>query len=43
MARLQQITCAGYSEDVVWECQFDKDILAHQPELKHHPIVKQSF
>ena len=39
MARLQRITGTGYTVEVVWESQFDKDILPHHPELKHHPIV----
>jgi hypothetical protein len=42
MATLQQITRVGYSVEVVCECQIDKDILAHQPELKHHPIVQHN-
>ena len=29
MARLQRITCAGYTVEVVWECHSDKDILPH--------------
>lgn len=40
MAKFEQITCAGYWLEVVWECQFDRDILAHYPELKQHPIVQ---
>jgi len=28
-----------YAVEVVWHCQFDRDILAHHPELKH-PIVQ---
>jgi hypothetical protein len=40
MARLQQITSVGNIVEVVWDCQFDKDILAHNPELKYHPIVQ---
>jgi hypothetical protein len=31
-----------YSVEVVWEFQFDKDILAHNSELKHHPVVQHS-
>ena len=42
MARLQQITGVGYDLVVIWDCQFDKDILAHLPELKQHPIVQHS-
>jgi G:T-mismatch repair DNA endonuclease (very short patch repair protein) len=32
MARLEQITGAGYVVEVIWECEFDEDILAHDPE-----------
>ena len=39
MARLQQLTGLGYTVEVVWECQFDRDNLPHHPELKH-PIVQ---
>ena len=42
MARLQRITPAGYIVDVVWECQFDKDILPHHQELKQHPIFQHT-
>ena len=42
MARVQQITCAGYTVEVVWECQFDKDILPHHPELKQLPIFQHT-
>ena len=40
MARLQQLTSVGYNVEVVWECQFDMDILSHHPELKQHPILQ---
>ena len=42
MARLQQITSAGYTVEVVLECQFDKDILPHHSELKLNPIVQHA-
>ena len=42
MARLQRITGAGYTVEVVWECQFDKDILPHHSELKHRPILQHA-
>ena len=42
IARLQRITGAGYTVEVVWECQFDKDILPRHPELKQHPIVQHA-
>ena len=35
MARLQQITCVGYSLELVGGFQFDSDILAHHPELNN--------
>jgi G:T-mismatch repair DNA endonuclease (very short patch repair protein) len=41
MARLSQITQAGYQVEVKWECDFDEGILAVHPELKTHPIVQQ--
>ena len=42
MLRLQSVTGAGYTVEVVWECQFDKDILPGHPELKHHRIVQHA-
>ena len=42
MARLEQITQAGYQVEVLWECDFDKGILADHPELKLHPVVQHS-
>ena len=41
MARVEQITQAGYQVEVQWECDFDKGILADHPELKLHPVVQQ--
>ena len=40
MARLEQITQAGYQVEVQWECDFDKRILADHPEIKLHPVVQ---
>jgi hypothetical protein len=40
MERIQRIIGAGYTVEMVWECQFDKDILPRHPELKHHPVVQ---
>ena len=37
MARLEQITRAGYQVKVQWECEFEE-----RPELLAHPIVRQS-
>jgi len=42
MARLEQITTAGYQVEVMWEREFDAGILAHHPELKTHPVVQHS-
>jgi hypothetical protein len=42
MARLQQLTSVGYTVEVVWGCQYDRDILPHHPERKQHPIVQSS-
>jgi hypothetical protein len=39
MARLAQVTQAGYQVEVQCECEFDKGILAAHPELETHPIV----
>ena len=40
MTRLEQVTSAGYTVEVVCECQFGKDIPAHYPELKQLPIIQ---
>jgi hypothetical protein len=42
MARLQQISSAGYTVEVECKCQFDKNILPHYPELKKHPIIQHT-
>ena len=42
MARLQRITGAWNTVEVVWDCQIDKDILPCHPELKQHPIVQHA-
>jgi G:T-mismatch repair DNA endonuclease (very short patch repair protein) len=42
MTRLAQITPAGYQVEVMWECNFDRDILPSNPELKTHPFVQHS-
>ena len=42
MARLEQITQAGYQVELKWECDFDKGILADHPELMSHPVVQHS-
>ena len=40
MARIEQITRAGYQVKVEWECVFD-DVLKRNPDLRTHPIVAQ--
>jgi G:T-mismatch repair DNA endonuclease (very short patch repair protein) len=40
MARLEQITRAGYVVEVIWECEFDEGILAHHPDLQVRTIVE---
>jgi G:T-mismatch repair DNA endonuclease (very short patch repair protein) len=40
MARLAQITQAGYQVEVKWECDFDGGTLAAHPELKTQQIVR---
>ena len=42
MARLEQITRAGYQLELQWECDFDKGISADHPELKLFPVVQHS-
>ena len=42
MARVDQITGAGYQVEMQWECDFDKGILADHPELKLHAAVQHS-
>ena len=40
MERLQRTTGARYIVEVVWEYQFDKNILPRNPELKQHFILQ---
>ena len=42
MARLQQITSAGYTVEVVWGSKFDNDILPQHPEMKQRPISQHT-
>jgi hypothetical protein len=42
MTRLEQITKAGYDVEVVWECDFDMDILPKHPELMSHTLLQQT-
>jgi G:T-mismatch repair DNA endonuclease (very short patch repair protein) len=42
MARLEQITGAGYVVETIWECDFDDGILAKHPELQAHPLIEHS-
>jgi G:T-mismatch repair DNA endonuclease (very short patch repair protein) len=42
MAKVEQITRAGYQVEVQWECEFDGGILTRQPELKTQPVVQHS-
>jgi hypothetical protein len=39
MARLAQITQAGYLVEIQWQCEFDKGILDAQPDLEINPVV----
>ena len=41
MARIEQITHAGYQVKVEWECVFD-DVLQQNPDLRTHTIVAQT-
>jgi G:T-mismatch repair DNA endonuclease (very short patch repair protein) len=42
MARLEQITKAGYEVELMWECEFDRDILPKHPELRSNPLVEHA-
>jgi hypothetical protein len=42
MTRLEQITQAGYEVELMWKCEFDRDILAKHPELINHPLVQHA-
>jgi G:T-mismatch repair DNA endonuclease (very short patch repair protein) len=42
MARLEQITKAVYEVNVMWECEFDRDILPKHPKLRNHPLVQHA-
>jgi hypothetical protein len=42
MAKLEQITRAGYEVEIQWECEFDKHILPLHPELLTDPMVLHS-
>jgi hypothetical protein len=39
MQRLEKITRAGYQVIVLWDCDFDMDLLSKHPELHTHPLV----
>ena len=43
MSRNEQITKAGYTVEVIWECEFeDSKIVERKPQLLTHPLVTQS-
>jgi len=43
MSRIEQITAAGYTVKIKWECDFDASkIVEQKPELLRHPIVRYS-
>ena len=43
MARVEQITRAGYQVRIQWECEFDDaGVVNQKPEMLKHPIVEQS-
>jgi hypothetical protein len=42
MARIEQITKAGYEAEIIWEFEFDESILEHHPELQTHPLIQHS-
>ena len=44
MSRIEQITAAGYTVKVIWECEFDAaKIVEKKPELLTHPIDTVSY
>jgi hypothetical protein len=43
MSRLEQITGAGYTVKLIWECEWDAaKIIEKKPELLTHPIVRHN-
>ena len=43
MTRIEQITAAGYTVRMMWECIFEAEkIVEQKPELLTHPIVRHS-
>ena len=40
MAILERIRQARFQVEVVWECNFDSEIMPHHPELKTAPVVQ---
>jgi hypothetical protein len=40
MPRLEQITRAGYQDEIQWECEYDTTILTRNPELRTHPMIE---
>jgi len=39
MARIEQITAAGYTVKVMWECKFDEEkIVERKPVVRHSPL-----
>ena len=43
MTRIEQITKAGYTVTVMWECEFDTSkIVERKPQLLTHPLVSHS-
>jgi hypothetical protein len=40
MTSLEQITKAGYEVEIMWKCEFDRDILPKHPELRNTPLVE---
>ena len=43
MSRIEQITAAGYTVKLIWECEFEAaKIVEKKPELLTHPIVRHS-
>jgi hypothetical protein len=42
MTRLEQITKAGYEVEIMWECEFDRNILPKRPELRINPLLEHA-
>jgi hypothetical protein len=42
MERLEQIIKAGYEVELIWKCEFNRDILPKDPKLKNNPLIQHT-